>query len=95
MYGPFSGLAKNERSNGERYAVMDAALRSLLDWYAEMGVDVPKVPAARPVRAKSVAQKTKTPSQGPAHSIAASTDLSKVKSLDALHAALNLSLIHI
>jgi len=39
---------------------MDAALRSLLDWYAEMGVDVPKVPDARPVRTKRPAASNKS-----------------------------------
>ncbi len=71
---------------------MDAALRSLLDWYAEMGVDVPKVPDARAARKKRTvtpaatapaADKAPEPSQKPA------ADLSKVKTLDALQAAMN------
>lgn len=73
---------------------MDAALRSLLDWYAEMGVDVPKVPPARTARAKPrpatraqtspKATLTKsTPTSAPTTRVA--PDLSKVRSLDALH----------
>ena len=67
---------------------MDAALRSLLDWYAEMGVDVPKVPDARPVRAKRAAKPAAA--QPPAEIPAAPTvDLSKIKTLDALREAMN------
>ena len=93
MCGPFSGQAKNEFSHGERYTLMDAALRSLLDWYAEMGVDVPKVPAARAVRAKKIAPKVK-PTEAISSAIssapiAATVDLSKVKTLDELHATLS------
>jgi len=73
---------------------MDAALRSLLDWYVEMGVDVPKVPPARPMRAK---RPTKKPSSKkpiaaqsePAKPVQKAADLSKVKTLEELHAAMN------
>ena len=65
---------------------MDAALRSLLDWYAEMGVDVPKVPPARPVHAKKTS--AKAPAAATIPTAASKTDLSKVKTLDALHATL-------
>jgi len=64
---------------------MDAALRSLLDWYAEMGVDVPKVPEARPVRAKRAVVNTTAPTASPRLPSAPAVDLSKVKTLDALH----------
>jgi DNA polymerase len=72
---------------------MDAALRSLLDWYAEMGVDVPKVPPVRPVRAKKkpreTAARTAATSTAPTALVPAQkADLSKIKTLDALHAAL-------
>lgn len=67
---------------------MDAALRSLLDWYAEMGVDVPKVPPARPMRAKKTTAKMPAAENARAVPPVPKTDLSKVKSLDALHAAL-------
>jgi len=75
---------------------MDAALRSLLDWYAEMGVDVPKVPEARAPRARR-----KVPAHSPAPTPAASrpsaeapvpkrvADLSKVRTLNALQTAMN------
>jgi len=70
---------------------MDAALRSLLDWYAQMGVDVPKVPEARPVRARRAAKTAGAPEIDPATLIETTptADLSKVRSLDALHAAMN------
>jgi len=68
---------------------MDAALRSLLDWYAEMGVDVPKVPEARPVRAKRIAAKPASPAASPDTPAAPATDLSKIKTLDALREAMN------
>ena len=68
---------------------MDAALRSLLDWYAEMGVDVPKVPPARPVRAKTSAPKTPAAETKSAVSAVPKTDLSKINSLDALHAVIS------
>lgn len=68
---------------------MDAALRSLLDWYAEMGVDVPKVPKARPVRAKRAAPKTASADVKDATPKAATVDLSKIKTLDALRQAMN------
>jgi len=68
---------------------MDAALRSLLDWYAEMGVDVPKVPEARPVRAKRIAAKPASPAASPDTPTAPATDLSKIKTLDALREAMN------
>ena len=67
---------------------MDAALRSLLDWYAEMGVDVPKVPAARPVRAKRPAVKTAKNSVQ-TRPKTSTIDLSKVRSLEALREAIN------
>ena len=75
---------------------MDAALRSLLDWYAEMGVDVPKVPEPRPVRKTRPTRKATAPANAsspkssdmPAPAAAAALDLSKVKTLDALHAAM-------
>ena len=93
MCGPFSAQTKNELSESESYALMDAALRSLLDWYAEMGVDVPNVPPARPVRVKRAlpkrpAAKTAPAEIAPAAPALPKTDLSKVKTLDALHAAL-------
>ena len=74
---------------------MDAALRSLLDWYAEMGVDVPKIPAARPVRAKRSISNPATPkpealkTETSAMAALVTTDLSKVKTLADLHAAMN------
>jgi len=69
---------------------MDAALRSLLDWYAEMGVDVPKVPAARPVRPKRPAPKSQNAAPAAPSSPAAASkiDLSKVKTLEALREAM-------
>ncbi len=77
---------------------MDAALRSLLDWYAEMGVDVPNVPPAKPVRAK-IRPLAKTASRSqPASPQAAKSnthtaqlkapDLSKVRTLDELREAM-------
>jgi len=70
---------------------MDAALLSLLDWYAEMGVDVPKVSAAKPVRRplqkKQIAPATSAPV--PETVKRASIDLSKVKTLADLRAAIN------
>ena len=68
---------------------MDAALRSLLDWYAEMGVDVPKVPEARPVRTKRPVPKAaqSTPEAPTQHT--PKIDLSKVRTLDALREAMN------
>jgi len=70
---------------------MDAALRSLLDWYAEMGVDVPKVsavkPARRPLPKKQIAPAP--PSLAPETAKRASIDLSKVKTLDELRTAMN------
>jgi len=68
---------------------MDAALRSLLDWYAEMGVDVPKVPDARPVRAKRAAPKAAATEPRADAPSATATDLSKIKTLDALREAMN------
>jgi len=68
---------------------MEAALRSLLDWYAEMGVDVPKVPAARPVRAKRPLTKTTTPDPVQSRPKTAAADLSKVRTLEALRDAIN------
>lgn len=69
---------------------MDAALRSLLDWYAEMGVEVPKVPDARPVRPKRVAPKaTTTASPADTQPSASATDLSKIKTLEALREAMD------
>ncbi len=89
MYGRFSGRAENGLPNGERHTLMDAALRSLLDWYAEMGVDVPKVPPARPVRAKRATAKAISPDAAAAPPVTSKIDLSKIRSLDALHEALN------
>lgn len=68
---------------------MDAALRSLLDWYAEMGVDIPKVPDARPMRAKRAAPKTSTTETAAIAPAQPPTDLSKITTLDALHKAIN------
>jgi len=70
---------------------MDAALRSLLDWYAEMGVDVPKVPAPRPVRAKRTTSKSQgiAPAAASTSTTAKHIDLSKIKTLDALREAMN------
>ena len=70
---------------------MDAALRSLLDWYAEMGVDVPKVPAARPVRAKRTTSKSQdiAPAAASTSVTAKHIDLSKITTLDALREAMN------
>ena len=68
---------------------MDAALRSLLDWYAEMGVDVPKVPAARPIRAKRAAPKSAAQAVAATAKNPALADLSKIKTLEALHEAMN------
>ena len=67
---------------------MDAALRSLLDWYAEMGVDVPKVPDARPVRAKRAAAKPGATTPVSETSVAPTIDLSKIKTLDTLREAM-------
>lgn len=69
---------------------MDAALRSLLDWYAEMGVDVPKVPDARPIRAKRPVPKAAATSvdTAPAASATPATDLSKVRTLEDLKGAM-------
>ncbi|WP_427451912.1 uracil-DNA glycosylase [Litorimonas sp. WD9-15] len=72
---------------------MDAALRSLLDWYAEMGVDVPKVAPAKPVRrslVKSKPDNAASPSASPIEPPAKpATDLSKIKTLADLHAVMN------
>lgn len=71
---------------------MDAALRSLLDWYAQMGVDVPKVPDARPVRAqRAIKPAAAAPAEiKPSNSDQKpKADLSKVRTLDALQAAMN------
>ena len=68
---------------------MDAALRSLLDWYAEMGVDVPKVPDSRPVRAKRAAPKAVPQTVKSETPSTPATDLSKIKTLEALQAAMN------
>ena len=69
---------------------MDAALRSLLDWYAEMGVDVPKVPEPRPIRAKRTAFKPPAQAVSPeADPSVPQIDLSKVKTLEALRETLN------
>lgn len=69
---------------------MDAALRSLLDWYAEMGVDVPKVAPPKPARRTLPTAKPKTAPVQKKSEIAQkpSADLSKVKTLDDLHAAM-------
>jgi len=42
---------------------MDAALRSLIDWYARAGVDVPALTPARPTRKKRAAATTQTTRQ--------------------------------
>lgn len=76
---------------------MDAALRSLLDWYAQMGVDVPKVLDARPVRAKRTAPKAAAETRSaaswspprPDSPPPVAADLSKIKSLEDLRAAMN------
>ena len=70
---------------------MDAALRSLLDWYGDMGVDVPKVPDARPVRAKRPMRKATAPAaEQPTPTATHKTaNLSKVKSLEELQIAMN------
>ena len=68
---------------------MDAALRSLLDWYAEMGVDVPKVPEARPVRAKRPLTKTATPDPVQNSPKTTAVDLSKIRTLETLREAIN------
>ena len=73
---------------------MDAALRSLLDWYAAVGVDIPDVPPATPVRVKrpmptaksAPIGKPKTPTP---ISTQPTLDLSKIRSLDALREAIN------
>lgn len=67
---------------------MDAALRSLLDWYAEMGVDVPKVAPPKPMRRALPTAKSKapTPQRKSEAAKAPTIDLSKVKTLDELHA---------
>lgn len=74
---------------------MDAALRSLLDWYAAVGVDVPDVPPPAPVRAKRPVPSAKPTT--PAKPVAAkevapaqpAPDLTKIKTLDALREAMN------
>lgn len=71
---------------------MDAALRSLLDWYAEMGVDVPKVAPPKPRRrplVKSAPETMSAPASKPTESAKPATDLSKIKTLAELHAAMN------
>lgn len=68
---------------------MEAALRSLLDWYAEMGVDVPKIPATRPVRAKRPLAKTAIPDPVQNSQKTSAIDLSKVRTLDALRDTIN------
>lgn len=73
---------------------MDAALRSLLDWYAAVGVDVPTVAPPRPARAKRPLPSTKpagaisqpAETSTPAKPVA---DLSKAKTLDALREVMN------
>ena len=69
---------------------MDAALRSLLDWYGEMGVDVPKIAPARPASRRrllkpEIASPTKASTSKPA---TRSTDLTQVKSLDDLYSTI-------
>ena len=75
---------------------MDAALRSLLDWYASMGVDVPKVPPVRVSRPKRRAlpdtrTTSSTPSK-PAINTALPTRvapaLAKIRTLDTLKEAM-------
>ena len=69
---------------------MDAALRSLLDWYGEMGVDVPKIAPARPASRRrllkpEIASPTKASTSKPS---TRSTDLTQVKSLDDLYSTI-------
>ena len=69
---------------------MDAALRSLLDWYGEMGVDVPKIAPARPASRRrllkpEIASPTKASTSKPP---TRSTDLTQVKSLDDLYSTI-------
>mgnify|MGYP000330200406 CR=1 FL=1 len=77
---------------------MDAALRSLLDWYAAVGIDVPPVPDARPPRKKRVVTTSRDPqktvaavpraeTKPPAPSSAAPI-VAKCKTLDALQSAM-------
>ncbi len=66
---------------------MDAALRSLLDWYAEIGVDVPKIAPARPA-ARRRPIKTEKPSaqqMTAAKPAPPTTNLTHVKSLEDLY----------
>ena len=69
---------------------MDAALRSLLDWYAEMGVDVPKLAPAKPAR-RPLKKQPEADATAPVKDLskATSANLSKVKTLDDLRTAMN------
>ncbi|WP_409433526.1 uracil-DNA glycosylase family protein [Litorimonas sp. RW-G-Af-16] len=80
---------------------MDAALRSLLDWYAQVGVDVPDIAPARPSRksaskprtmrdAKPAAAKPTPKPREPAFKpLDAAPIAAKAKTLDELRAAIN------
>jgi len=69
---------------------MDAALRSLLDWYAEMGVDVPKIAPARPVtKRRPLKTKISPPTQANISKPPAPTaELTHIKSLDDLYSTI-------
>ena len=69
---------------------MDAALRSLIDWYGEMGVDVPKIAPGRPASRRrplkpEIASPTKASTSKPPSRF---TDLTQVKSLDDLYSTI-------
>lgn len=76
---------------------MDSALRSLLDWYASVGVDVPSVPPARvsrpkkrslPVQNKVSPATSKPMAEAPSSRLVA-PELSKIRTLEALKDAMN------
>jgi uracil-DNA glycosylase family 4 len=76
---------------------MDSALRSLLDWYASVGVDVPNVPPARtsrpkkrslPVQNKLLPTTSKPIAEAPSSRLVA-PELSKIRTLEALKEAMN------
>lgn len=69
---------------------MEAALRSLLDWYAKVGIDVPEIAPSKPAPRRVPAKKTARPAPSapaasprpkPAAPVRAQMDLSKVKTL--------------
>lgn len=76
---------------------MDSALRSLLDWYASVGVDVPNVPPARVSRPKkkplpvqnNLSPATSKPIAEVPSSRLVAPELSKVRTLEALKEAMN------